>query len=128
MKVIKVVAAIIHEDHKILIAKRNYGEFNGLFEFPGGKVEPGETGEEAIVREIQEEMHVDIAVERFYTNVQYDYPTFHLDMDCYLCHLEDHHLKLDAHSEVKWIDHDDPSIKWCPADTYVINTLIERGF
>lgn len=127
MKTIKVVAAIIHENGRILIGKRSYGEFKGLYEFPGGKVEPGETGEQAIRREIMEEMDVHIAVEKFFTNVQYDYPHFHLDMDCYLCHLIDHHMVLDSHSEIQWIRHDDPSLKWCPADKLVISEIIKRG-
>lgn len=127
MKTIKVVAAIIHENNKILIGRRSYGDFKGLYEFPGGKIEPGETGEEAIRREILEEMDVHIKVEKFFTNVQYDYPNFHLDMDCFLCTLIDHDMTLDSHSDIKWIDHDDASIKWCPADKLVIAEVIQRG-
>lgn len=127
MKTIRVVAAIIHEGNKILIAKRSYGEFSGLFEFPGGKFEPGESGEEAIKREILEEMNVHIEVETFYMNIKYDYDTFRLDMDCFLCHLIDHQMTLDSHSEIKWIDHDDPSINWVPADILIIDEIKKRG-
>lgn len=127
MKTIKVVAAILHKDHQILIAKRNYGEFEGLFEFPGGKIEPGETGEEALKREILEEMEVHINVEGFFMNVHYEYPTFILDMDCYTCTLVDTHMTLNNHSEVKWIHKDDIETEWVPADILVINEIRKRG-
>lgn len=123
MKSIKVAAAIIIHEGKIFIAKRNYGEFEGLFEFPGGKFEPGETGEETLKREIREEMEVDIEVGDFFMNIQYDYPNFHLDMDCYLCTLLSDHLHLNDHSEVKWIDADDTNIEWVPADIQIIEKL-----
>ncbi len=123
MKTIHVVAAIIVKGNKIMIAKRNYGEFNGLYEFPGGKVEPGETKEEALKREIREELEVDIAIDRFFMKATYDYPTFHLDMDCYLCHLLDENIVLNDHSEMKWIDHNDESIEWLPADLQIIEKI-----
>lgn len=123
MKTIHVVAAIIVKGNKIMIAKRNYGEFNGLYEFPGGKVEPGETKEEALKREIREELEVDIAIDRFFMKATYDYPTFHLDMDCYLCHLLDENIILNDHSEMKWIDHNDESIEWLPADLQIIEKI-----
>ena len=106
-----------------MIAKRNYGEFNGLYEFPGGKVEPGETKEEALKREIREELEVDIAIDRFFMKATYDYPTFHLDMDCYLCHLLDENIVLNDHSEMKWIDHNDESIEWPPANNQILDQL-----
>ena len=123
MKTIHVVAAIINKGNKIMIAKRNYGEFNGLYEFPGGKVEPGETKEEALKREIREELEVDIAIDHFFMKATYDYPTFHLDMDCYLCHLLDENIVLNDHSEIKWIDHNDESIEWLPADLQIIEKI-----
>ena len=123
MKTIHVVAAIIVKGNKIMIAKRNYGEFNGLYEFPGGKVEPGETKEEALKREIREELEVDIAIDRFFMKATYDYPTFHLDMDCYLCHLLDENIVLNDHSEMKWIDHNDESIEWLPANKQILDQL-----
>ena len=123
MKTIHVVTAIIVKGNKIMIAKRNYGEFNGLYEFPGGKVEPGETKEEALKREIREELEVDIAIDRFFMKATYDYPTFHLDMDCYLCHLLDENIVLNDHSEMKWIDHNDESIEWPPANNQILDQL-----
>lgn len=123
MKTIHVVAAIIVKGNKIMIAKRNYGEFNGLYEFPGGKVEYGETKEEALKREIREELEVDIAIDRFFMKATYDYPTFHLDMDCYLCHLLDENIVLNDHSEMKWIDHNDESIEWPPANNQILDQL-----
>ncbi len=123
MKTIHVVAAIIVKGNKIMIAKRNYGEFNGLYEFPGGKVEFGETKEEALKREIREELEVDIAIDRFFMKATYDYPNFHLDMDCYLCHLLDENIVLNDHSEMKWIDHNDESIEWLPANNQILDQL-----
>lgn len=123
MKTIKVVAAIIHEHHQILIARRSYGDLKGYYEFPGGKVKPGETTIEAIKREIFEELHVHINVESFFMNVQHDYETFHLDMDCFICTLIDHDVKLDSHSEIRWISGDEEDIQWCPADLKVMDQL-----
>ena len=85
MKTIKVAAAIIKKDNKILIASRKTGEFAGMFEFPGGKVEPGETSKQALIREIQEELETSINIDEFFINVNYTYPTFILDMDCFIC-------------------------------------------
>ncbi len=126
MKKIKVVAAIIQNKGEILIAKRSYGEFKGLFEFPGGKVEPGETGEVAIKREIKEELNVDIEVKSFFTNVQFDYPRFHLDMDCYMCSLNNYDFKLDSHSEIQWVNRFEHITKFCPADQLVIKKLVSE--
>lgn len=123
MKTIKVVAAIIHEHHQILIARRSYGDLKGYYEFPGGKVKPGETTIEAIKREIFEELHVHINVESFFMNVQHDYETFHLDMDCFICTLIDHDVKLYSHSEIRWISGDEEDIQWCPADLKVMDQL-----
>ena len=89
MKTIDVVAAIIEKDGEILATQRGYGEFEGGWEFPGGKVEAVETPEQAIVREIKEELNADIAVRDFLVQVEHDYPTFHLSMKCYLCTLKD---------------------------------------
>ena len=126
MKRIRVVAAIIRKENKILIAKRNYGEFEGLFEFPGGKIELGEIPEEALRREIREEMEVDINVEEFFININYEYPTFILDMDCYLCELLENDIHLNDHSEIKWIDVNEENIEWVPADIQIIDKLREK--
>lgn len=127
MKTIKVVAAIIKKDDKILIASRRKGEFSGMFEFPGGKIEPGETGEQAIIREIQEELETTINVEKYFMNVSHTYSTFKLDMDCYLCTLNDDHIKLHDHNAIKWITLDEQDIDWVPADIQIIDELKKQG-
>lgn len=123
MKTIKVAAAIIKKDDQILIAKRNYGQFNGLFEFPGGKLEAGENAEEALKREILEELEVHIKIQSFFMNVNYTYPDFILDMDCFICTLKDKNITLNNHSEIKWITLDEKNIKWVPADIQIIEKL-----
>lgn len=127
MKTIKVVAAIIKKENKILIARRKKGEFAGMFEFPGGKIEPGETAKQALIREIKEELETTINVEEYLMNVNYEYPTFILDMDCYICTLKDKHMKLNDHDSIKWITLDEQNINWIPADIQIINKLKERG-
>ena len=126
MKTIKVVAAIIMKDNKILIAKRKKGEFAGMYEFPGGKIEKNDSGEEALIREIQEELEASITIEQYFMNVNYQYPNFILDMDCYLCTLNDNHMKLNDHSMVKWINLDEKNIDWIPADIQIIEELKKR--
>lgn len=123
MKTIKVAAAIIKKDDKILIAKRNYGQFNGLFEFPGGKLESGENAEDALKREILEELEVHINIQSFFMNVNYTYPDFILDMDCFICTLKDKNIILNNHSEIKWITLGEKNIEWVPADIQIIERL-----
>ena len=128
MKTIEVVAAIIEHEGKILATQRGYGEFQGGWEFPGGKVEAGETPEEAIVREIQEELSATIEVDRFVTTVDYDYDTFHLTMHCYLAHVAQGHLQLLEHSAAKWVSDetiDEPA--WLPADIAVVEAIKSQG-
>lgn len=127
MKTIKVVAAIIKKENKILIARRKKGEFAGMFEFPGGKIEPGETAKQALIREIKEELETTINVEEYLMNVNHEYPTFILDMDCYICTLKDKHMKLNDHDFIKWITLNEQNINWIPADIQIINKLKERG-
>ena len=127
MKIIKVAAAIIKKDDKILIASRKNGEFKGMFEFPGGKVEPGETSKEALIREIQEELDVNIKIDEFFMNVNYQYPTFVLDMDCFICSLVDEQIKLNVHDTIRWISLDEQNINWIPADIQIIEKLQKRG-
>ena len=128
MKEINVVAAILkNKDNKTLIAERGYGEFKGMYEFPGGKVEEGETPENALKRELLEEMKANIEVESFFYHVHYQYPNFILEMDCYLCHLLDDHIILLEHSDCKWINPDEDNILWVPADVDVINEIRKRG-
>ena len=127
MKTINVVAAIIKKEDKILIAERGYGEFKGMYEFPGGKVEPGEDKEEALKREILEEMNANIVVDNFFYHVHYEYPNFVLEMDCYVCHLEDDHLELLEHTDCKWIKPEENDVIWVPADIAVIEEIRNRG-
>ena len=126
MKTIRVVAAIIEKGDKILIAKRNYGEFEGLWEFPGGKYEEGETGPQALIREIEEEFDTEIEVKDFLITVDHDYDSFHLTMDCFICGLITDNLHLHDHSAIKWIDPEEEIIDWVPADKKVIKAYNER--
>ena len=124
MKTIRVSAAVIHHDGKIYATERAYGDFKGFWEFPGGKREEGESGEETILREIREELNVGIAVEKFLITVEYTYPTFHLIMDCYLCHITEGELKLSVHDKALWLSIADiDSIAWLPADILVVEEL-----
>ena len=126
MKTIDVVAAIIVKDDQILATQRGYGEFEGGWEFPGGKVEPGESPETAIVREIHEELDAQIAVDDFLVQVEHDYPTFHLSMKCYLCSLESNFQLLEHHA-AKWLSRENiDAVDWLPADVKVVDALKER--
>ena len=126
MKTIDVVAAIIVKDGQVLATQRGYGEFEGGWEFPGGKVEPGEAPEAAIVREIREELDAQIAVDNFLVQVEHDYPTFHLSMGCYLCSLESDFQLLEHHA-AKWLGMADiDSVDWLPADVKVVDALKAR--
>ena len=126
MKTINVVAALIVHDGRIFATQRGYGEWRGWWEFPGGKQEPGETPEEALVREIREELATEISVDRFVTTLEWDYPTFHLSMRCYLCSVISGSLTLLEHEAAAWLDREHlHSVKWLPAD-YVILDEIDR--
>lgn len=130
MKTLYVVAAIIKNKDKILIVKRGYGQFKGLYEFPGGKVEPGETPHNALKREIKEELNAQIEIDCFYYQVNYTYPDFILKMDCYLCHLVDSHIELREHLDKIWINprEENPNIQWVPADIEIIQEIQQKGF
>lgn len=124
MKTVSVVAAIIVNDDRILATQRGYGEYKDGWEFPGGKVEPGETPEEAIVREIKEELRVDIAVDSMFYQVEYDYPKFHLSMKCFLSRLLEDDITLVEHEAAKWLTDDElESVEWLPADLEVVEAL-----
>ena len=124
MKHIEVVAAIIRKDDKIFATQRGYGDFKDWWEFPGGKMEAGETPEEALKREIREELSTDISVDEFICTVEYDYPQFHLTMHCFLCSLLTEALHLNEHEAAKWLSKDElNSVKWLPADIQVIKAL-----
>ncbi|MCR4674847.1 MAG: (deoxy)nucleoside triphosphate pyrophosphohydrolase [Lachnospiraceae bacterium] len=128
MKTIRVVAAIIKENNKenepiIFATQRGYGEFKGGWEFPGGKIEAGETPQEALKREIKEELDTEISVGDFIDTIEYNYPTFHLSMDCFWCQIVSGDLVLKEHEAAKWLTKDKlDSVDWLPADI----TLIEK--
>ncbi|MEG0314948.1 MAG: (deoxy)nucleoside triphosphate pyrophosphohydrolase [Erysipelotrichaceae bacterium] len=128
MKTIKVVAAVIHKDNKILIAQRLKGEFEGRWEFPGGKIEANESPREALIREIREELEVSIDIENYLMTATYQYKDFRLEMECYMCSIKEPITILNDHKAIKWI----PSnininkINWVKADVQVIRkALIE---
>ena len=124
MKTINVVAAIIIKDNKILATQRGYGEFKDGWEFPGGKVEQGEAPENAIVREIKEELDTVIEVIEYFDTVEYDYPNFHLSMKCYICTVVSGKLELLEHEAAKWLDKDSlDSVAWLPADLGLVDKL-----
>lgn len=126
LKKVQVVAALILNQDKVLATQRGYGEFKDGWEFPGGKIEPGETPEQAIKREIQEELDTEIQVEQPLTTVEYDYPTFHLSMQCFLYKVERGNLTLLEHEAAKWLSYDElDSVDWLPADLLVVTALRE---
>jgi 8-oxo-dGTP diphosphatase len=124
MKRIEVVAAIIRKEGKIFATQRGYGEWKDWWEFPGGKMEPGETPEEALKREIREELSTEIRVDELLCTVEYDYPKFALTLHCYLCSLVTEALHLNEHEAARWLANDElDSVKWLPADREVIEKL-----
>ncbi len=124
MKTIEVTAAVIHDEGKILATQRGYGDFKGGWEFPGGKIQPGESAEEAIVREIQEELQVCIRPEKLLTTVEYDYETFHLTMHCFLASIIKGEIQLIEHEAMRWLTSDQlESVDWLPADIAVVAQL-----
>ncbi len=126
MKRIEVVAAIIRKDGKIFATQRGYGDFKDWWEFPGGKIEAGESPEQALVREIREELSTDIIIEKLLRTVEYDYPKFHLTLHCYLCTLASDSLHLNEHEAARWLAKDDiHTVKWLPADEEVLEMLAE---
>lgn len=126
MKIINVVAAVIVSKDKILCTKRLSGEFKGYFEFPGGKIEELETSKTALIREIKEELDLDIKINSLIETVEYDYPHFHLNMDCYFCEIVTGEIKLSCHSEFRWIDQDKlGELNWLPADVELVEHLMD---
>lgn len=124
MKTIEVVAAVIKHDNRVFITRRGYGDFVDMWEFPGGKIEVGESREEALIREIKEELELDINVSDFLTTIDYDYPNFHLTMHCFICQISGGQLNLNVHNDAKWITFDElDNQKWIPADVLVIDAL-----
>ena len=126
MKQIEVVAAIIKQGNKIFATQRGYGDFKGYWEFPGGKLEAGETLQEALIREIKEELDIGIEVGELIETVEYDYPQFHLTMHCFICTLVSGALVLKEHEAAKWLTKDTlNSVNWLPADEGLIKGLKE---
>lgn len=124
MKTIEVVAAVIKKGDEFLATERGYGDLKGYWEFPGGKVEKGETNQQALKREIMEEMRADIKVGDFLTTVEYDYPQFHLIMHCYLCELAGDKIDLLEHLDAKWLHIKElDNMKWCPADVQTVDAI-----
>lgn len=124
MKEIKVVAAIIVKDGRLLATQRGYGDYKDWWEFPGGKIEPGETPEQALKREIKEELDTEISVGDHLITVEYDYPKFHMTMGCYLCSVVSGKLTLLEHEAAKWLGPDElESVKWLPSDIEVVEKI-----
>ncbi|MEE0720517.1 (deoxy)nucleoside triphosphate pyrophosphohydrolase [Methanobrevibacter smithii] len=127
MKEIKVVAAIIQKENKILATKRGYGEFINMWEFPGGKIESGETKEQALVREIKEELNIEINVDKFAIDIEYQYPNFYLFMSCFMCSIKEGSIELLEHNDGKWITKEElNTLNWLPADIGAVNYLKEN--
>ena len=124
MKSIRVSVAVIHRDGKIFATQRGYGEYKGKWEFPGGKREEGESGEEALYREIREELDSKVKIEKLICTTDYDYPTFHLTMDVYLSTLIEGKLTLLEHEDAQWVSLDSiDDLDWLPADWSVIDEI-----
>mgnify|MGYP001777198874 FL=1 len=127
IKTIEVVAAIIRHGDKVFATQRGYGEFEGGWEFPGGKMEPGETPPQALIREIKEELDTEIEVGELIETVEYDYPKFHLTMHCFMCTVKSGHLVLKEHEAAKWLTKDTlDSVDWLPADEGVIDKIKQK--
>ena len=124
MKTIRVVAAVIYADGKVFATQRGSGDFKGGWEFPGGKIEEGETPENALKREISEELETEITVGELIETIEYDYPAFHLSMDCFWCDVVRGDLVLKEHESARWLDKESLySVEWLPADVALIEKI-----
>ena len=127
MKRIEVVAAIIIKGNQVFATQRGYGEFKGWWEFPGGKIESGECPQEALKREIKEELDAEISVGELLETVEWDYPTFHLTMHCFICTLESESLHLNEHKDSAWLTKETlDSVKWLPADLILLDKISQQ--
>lgn len=127
MKTVRVVAAVIRKDNKIFATQRGYGEFKDGWEFPGGKIEEGETPEQALAREIREELNTEIQVGELIGTIEYDYPKFHLSMDCFWCEIMQGGLELKEHEAARWLSKEELySVDWLPADVGVVERVKEE--
>ena len=128
MKTIRVAAAVIRRDGVVFATQRGYGPWKDWWEFPGGKIEEGETPQEALAREIREELDTEIAVGEKIAQVEYDYPEFHLSMGCYACRVLSGALVLKEHESARWLSREElASVRWLPADLSVVETLRAGG-
>ena len=126
MKIIEVVAAIIIKDDQVFATQRGYGEFQGWWEFPGGKMEAGESPQDALKREIREELDADVLVKELLETVEWDYPNFHLTMHCFICNLLSESLHLNEHEAATWLNLENlRSVKWLPADEILLDKIAE---
>lgn len=127
MKRIEVVAAIIIKGNQVFATQRGYGEFKGWWEFPGGKIESGECPQEALKREIKEELDAEISVGELLETVEWDYPTFHLTMHCFICTLKSESLHLNEHEDSAWLTKETlDSVKWLPADLILLDKIAQH--
>lgn len=127
MKTVRVVAAVIRKDNRIFATQRGYGEFKDGWEFPGGKIEEGETPEQALAREIKEELDMEIEVGKLIDTIEYDYPKFHLSMDCFWCEIMQGGLELKEHEAARWLSKEELySVDWLPADVGVVERVEEE--
>ncbi|MBO4671781.1 MAG: (deoxy)nucleoside triphosphate pyrophosphohydrolase [Bacteroidales bacterium] len=127
MKAIEVVAAIIRKGDKIFATQRGYGDWKDYWEFPGGKIEPGETPQEALTREIREELDAEINIDKLLYTVEWDYPKFHLTMHCFMSSLLNETLHLNEHEAARWLTKDElPSVKWLPADEVLLPMIVSE--
>lgn len=127
IKTIRVVAAIIIKNEEVFATQRGYGDFKGGWEFPGGKIDAGETQEEALIREIKEELDTEVEIIELLDTIEYDYPNFHLSMDCFICKIKSGDLVLKEHEAAQWLTKETlDSVNWLPADLGLIDKI--RGY
>jgi len=127
MKTVEVVAAIIKKDDRIFATQRGYGDWKDYWEFPGGKLEAGETREQALLREIREELDTEIRIDKYLTTLEWDYPQFHLTMHCYMCSLVTETLHLLEHEAARWLSKEElDSVHWLPADISLLPLIAEN--
>lgn len=127
MKTVEVVAAIIRKDDRIFATQRGYGDWKDYWEFPGGKLEAGETREQALMREIREELDTEIRIDKYLTTLEWDYPQFHLTMHCYMCSLVTDTLHLLEHEAARWLSKEElDSVHWLPADISLLPLIAEN--